>query len=67
MQIVEYLYATLFGNDLHAGSNFSRRRSRSRIPEYRVLPNRRTEENLSAVYIRYLSLNGNSSRQRGTL
>lgn len=23
MQIVEYLYATLFGNDLHVGSNFS--------------------------------------------
>lgn len=59
MQIVEYLYATLFGNDLHAGSNFPEHRSRFLTLQCGVLPNRRTEENLSTVYFRYLSLNGN--------
>lgn len=62
MQIVEYLYATLFGNDLHAGSNFSGVLSRSLFPNAKchliVQPRKVSPPNIPV----YLSSNGDSFR-----
>lgn len=50
MQIVEYLYATLFGNDLRAGSNLSVLSPlySSNIECY--MPDHRTAKHLSTAY-----------------
>lgn len=53
MQIVEYLYATVFGNDLHPRFEFL---SAVSYPRTGGIPIRRTEENLSTVYFLHLSL-----------
>lgn len=54
MQIVEYLYATVFGNDLHPRFEFLSAVSYPRTGG--IPPIRRTEENLSTVYFLHLSL-----------
>lgn len=54
MQIVEYLYATVFGNDLHPRFEFLSAVSYPRTGG--IPPIRRTEENFSTVYFFHLSL-----------